>query len=235
MKIATLDSNQLESSILQRIIVDAGHECIAFFSGLSLLDALHYQRFDLLILEWHFPDMEARDVIKAIRSGASKNMMVMFLTNRMQESDVVRGLKAGANDYLVKPVRTSELLLRIHALSKIATQAAFVQMKAAWRMPELLGLGFYRFDLMQGLAFVRGDLIDLQPKEFDIAVLLFSHFGQVLTRERIMNEIWGRTLIMSSRTLDTHMSRVRTKLQLNSVNNVRLVTVYTIGYRLDVC
>lgn len=235
MKIATLESNQLESNILQRIIVDAGHECVAFFSGLSLIDVLHYQRFDLLILEWHLPDMDGGEVVKAIRSGAGKNMMVMFLTSRMQEADVVRGLRAGANDYLMKPISAAELLMRIQGLAKMVAPPASLNRKVARHKPELLGVGNYSFDLKRGMAFVGDEQIVLQPKEFEIAVLLFSHIGQLLTRERIMNEIWGRTLVMTSRTLDTHMSKVRTKLQLTADNNVRLVTVYTIGYRLDVC
>lgn len=233
MKIATLESNQLESDILQRMLVDAGYECMAFFSGLSLIDTLQYKRFDLLILEWHLPDMNGSDVIKEIRSGSSKNMMVMFLTNQIQEADVVRGLKADANDYLIKPASASELIARIQALSKISVPFAFENMRKTRDISDFLEFGSYRFDLIQGIAFIRGQRIDLQPKEFDIALLLFSHVGQVLSREKIMNEVWGRMLVSTSRTLDTHMSRVRTKLQLNPDNHVRLVTVYTIGYRLE--
>ena len=73
----------------------------------------------------------------------------------------------------------------------------------------------------------------MKPKEFDIAALFFQNIGQLISRERIMEEVWGRELMMTSRTLDTHMSQVRTKLQLKLDNNVRLTTVYTIGYRLD--
>ena len=100
-------------------------------------------------------------------------------------------------------------------------------------MHDVLEIGFYRFDLTKGIASIHSQAVYLQPKEFDIAVLFFSHIGQVISREKIMNKVWGRSLAMTSRTLDTHMSRVRVKLQLNSDNNVRLATLYTIGYRLD--
>lgn len=234
MKIATLESNQLESEVLQRIIVEAGHECIAFFTGQALIDALHYKKFDLLILEWHFPDMDGHAVIKAIRRGKSKNMMVMFLTHQISDADVAMGLKAGANDYATKPIAASDLIIRIHALSKIASHSILEKNKPVKRMPDLLGVGFYHFDLVSGIASIRGKAVDLQPKEFDIAVLLFFHAGELISREKIMNEIWRRTPRVTSRTLDAHMSRVRNKLQLRPDNNVMLSTVYTVGYRLDI-
>ena len=86
---------------------------------------------------------------------------------------------------------------------------------------------------MRKTATIRGEPVELKPKEFDIAALFFQNIGQLISRERIMEEVWGRELMMTSRTLDTHMSQVRTKLQLKLDNNVRLTTVYTIGYRLD--
>ena len=101
-------------------------------------------------------------------------------------------------------------------------------------MPDLLGVGFYHFDLVSGIASLRGKAVDLQPKEFDIAVLLFFHAGELISREKIMNEIWRRTPRLTSRTLDAHISRVRNKLQLRPDNNVSLSTVYTVGYRLDI-
>ncbi|MFC7287546.1 response regulator transcription factor [Herminiimonas glaciei] len=234
MKIATLELDQHESNILQRMVVDAGHECTAFFTGLSLIDALHYKKFDLLILEWLLPDMAGSELIRLIRSSASKNMMVMFLTHRSSDAEVVQGIRAGANDYVTKPVSAAELAVRIHTLSKITPPSVYESNKAIKRMPDLLGVGFYCFDLIQRVATIRGCAVALQTKEFDIAVLLFTHAGQVISREQIMNEVWGRASVTSARTLDTHMSRVRSKLQLNPDNNIRLVTIYTIGYRLDV-
>ena len=94
-------------------------------------------------------------------------------------------------------------------------------------------VGIFHFDLLRKTATIRGEPVDLKPKEFDIAALFFQNIGQLISRERIMEEVWGRELMMTSRTLDTHMSQVRTKLQLKLDNNVRLTTVYTIGYRLD--
>jgi DNA-binding response OmpR family regulator len=107
-----------------------------------LIDALHYKKFDLLILEWHFPDMDGHAIIKAIRRGESKNMMVMFLTHQISDADVAMGLKAGANDYATKPIAASDLIVRIHALSKIASHSIFEKDNPVKRMPDLLGVVF---------------------------------------------------------------------------------------------
>lgn len=233
MKIATLESNQLESDILQGMIVNAGHECTAFSTGKSLLDALQYKMFDLLIMEWHLSDMKGNDVIRAIRNGKRKNMMVMVLTDCILEVDIVLGLEAGANYYVTKPIGAPELSARIYAVSKIAPRPLIKRSKTIKPMLDSLDVGYYHFDLIHGIVTLHGHPVDLQPKEFDVAVLLFSHAGQVVSREKIMSEVWGRSVMTTFRTLDTHISRVRAKLKVNPDNKVSLVTIRTIGYKLD--
>jgi DNA-binding response OmpR family regulator len=161
--------------------------------------------------------------------------VVMFLTSRALEENVVEGLMAGADDYMAKPIRKAELSARIHALSK--------RLRAPEATPDAgtengnahsrLVCGVFELDLARQTAAVRGEPVELKPKEFAIAAMLFQNAGQIVSREKIMENVWGRELVMTSRTLDTHMSQVRTKLQLKRDNNVRLTTIYTIGYRLD--
>lgn len=233
MKIATLEDDPIESKLIYQIVTAAGHECVTFHEGKSLIAALRQQMFDLLILDWHLPDMTGKDVIEWVRTNVGEDIVVMFLTNRVLEENIVTGLMAGADDYMTKPIREAELSARIHALSKrirLAPQAG-AQLSSNTATIEV---GIFHFDLLRKLATIRGESVDLKPKEFDIAVLFFQNVGQLISRERIMEDVWGRELMMTSRTLDTHMSQVRTKLQLKLDNNVRLTTVYTIGYRLDV-
>lgn len=233
MKIATLEDDPIESKLIYQIVTAAGHECMTFHEGKALIAALRQQMFDLLILDWHLPDMTGKDVIEWVRTNVGEDIVVMFLTNRVLEENIVTGLMAGADDYMTKPIREAELSARIHALSKrirLAPQAG-AQLSSNTATIEV---GIFHFDLLRKLATIRGESVDLKPKEFDIAVLFFQNVGQLISRERIMEDVWGRELMMTSRTLDTHMSQVRTKLQLKLDNNVRLTTVYTIGYRLDV-
>ncbi|HWU99198.1 MAG TPA: response regulator transcription factor [Oxalicibacterium sp.] len=233
MKIATLEDDPIESKLIHQIVTAAGHECATFHEGKTLIAALRQQVFDLLILDWHLPDMTGKDVIEWVRANVGEDIVVMFLTNRVLEENIVTGLMAGADDYMTKPIREAELSARIHALSKRIRQLPQTGAMAAPAI-NTIEVGIFSFDLFRKAATVRGEPVDLKPKEFDIAVLFFQNVGQLISRERIMEEVWGRELMMTSRTLDTHMSQVRTKLQLKLDNNVRLTTVYTIGYRLDV-
>lgn len=233
MKIATLEDDPIESKLIQRILADAGHDCTAFVTGQSLINALPYQTFDLLILDWHLPDMTGKDVIEWVRTNVGEDIVVMFLTNRVLEENIVMGLMAGADDYMTKPIRVAELSARIHALSKRLRRPQSGEATPALPASSAIEVGVFHFDLMRKIAKIRGEAVELKPKEFDIAALLFQNVGQLISRETIMEEVWGRELMMTSRTLDTHMSQVRTKLQLKLDNHVRLTTIYTIGYRLD--
>ncbi|RQO38763.1 DNA-binding response regulator [Herminiimonas sp. KBW02] len=233
MRIASLEDDPIESQLINQVITDAGHECTSFADGKTLIAALQSQRFDILILDWHLPDMTGKDVIEWVRGNIGENIIVMFLTNRVLEENIVAGLMAGADDYMTKPIREAELSARIHALSKRIRLVAGNDAAVVAPQASVIEVGIFNFDLMRKTATIRGEPVELKPKEFDIAALFFQNIGQLISRERIMEEVWGRELMMTSRTLDTHMSQVRTKLQLKLDNNVRLTTVYTIGYRLD--
>lgn len=233
MKIATLEDDPIESQLIHQIVTDAGHECTIFMTGRSLIAALQHEAYDLLILDWHLPDMTGKDVIEWVRKSIGDEVVVMFLTNRILEENIVMGLMAGADDYMTKPIREAELSARIHALSKRLRPSRNADAESAAASNSVIEIGIYHFDLARKVASIRGKPIDLKPKEFDIAALFFQNAGQLLSRDQIMDEIWGHELLMTSRTLDTHMSQVRTKLQLKPDNHVRLTTIYTIGYRLD--
>lgn len=234
MRIASLEDDPIESKLIHQVVTAAGHECATFREGKALIAALDRQAFDLLILDWHLPDMTGKDMIEWVRTNIGEDIVVLFLTNRVLEENIVAGLMAGADDYMTKPIREAELSARIHALSKRIRPALQSGAHAPAAASTIIDVGIYQFDLLRKTATIRGAPVDLKPKEFDIAVLFFQNIGQLISRERIMEDVWGRELIMTSRTLDTHMSQVRTKLQLKLDNNVRLATIYTIGYRLDV-
>lgn len=233
MKIATLEDDPIESQLIHQIVTDAGHECTTFMTGRSLIAALQHDAYDLLILDWHLPDMTGKDVIEWVRKSIGEDVIVMFLTNRILEENIVMGLMAGADDYMTKPIREAELSARIHALSKRVRASRDADAGTIASSSSTIEVGIYRFDLARKVATIHNEPIDLKPKEFDIAALFFQNAGQLISRDQIMTEVWGHELLMTSRTLDTHISQVRTKLQLKPDNQVRLTTIYTIGYRLD--
>lgn len=242
MNIASLEDDPNEASLIQQILVNAGHACTVFNTGAALLDALRAQHFDLLVLDWNLPDMTGYDVVNWVRSNLSAQVLVLFLSNRALEENIVLGLMAGGDDYMLKPVRRAELLARVHALSRrltlpAAAATAIAATAAAVGMPVLDGpnleVGPYRFNRILKTAQLHGKPVDLKPKEFDIAFILFQNAGGIVSRDKLIETVWGRELVMTSRTLDTHMSNVRGKLMLKPENGVKLSTIYTLGYRLD--
>ena len=150
------------------------------------------------------------------------DMAILILTARDQELDVVAGLDAGADDYLVKPFRLSELLARVRAHLRRAAEIG------AGQPPAPLEVGAVRVDLAARRAWAGDDELALRPKEFDLLALLVSEAGRVVTRERIMNEIWETDWMGSTKTLDTHILGLRQKLGTDAITTLRGV-----GYRME--
>jgi DNA-binding response OmpR family regulator len=239
MNIAALEDDSNEANLIQQILTNAGHACTIFQTGTALLDALRTRHFDLLVLDWNLPDMTGYDVVNWVRSNLSAQVLVLFLSNRALEENIVLGLMAGGDDYMLKPVRRAELLARVHALSRrlapptpISNAAAPVAITPGVD-GATLEVGPYRFNKILKSAQLRGKPVELKPKEFDIAFILFQNTGGIVAREKLIEMVWGRELVMTSRTLDTHMSNVRSKLVLKPENGIKLTTIYTLGYRLD--
>lgn len=227
MKIAVLEDDAVEAQLIQRILTSAGHICTGFSTGASLLKNLKTDAYDLLLLDWALPDMTGYDVLNWVRTNLGPEIIVLFLSNHDLEENIVASLMAGGDDYLVKPARSAELLARIHSMARrLSASATLVD-------NGLLEVGPYRLNKILKTAEVRGVAIELKPKEFNIALLLLQNAGAIVSRETLMEEVWGRELITTSRTLDTHISQVRRKLMFGPENQVKLSTVYSLGYRLD--
>lgn len=232
MHIALLEDDPDEAQLVRHILTQAGHTCRHFPTGRSLIDALHHESFDLLILDWMLPDMTGHEVLDWVRGHLSRHVLVLLLSNRSLEEHVVLGLMAGGDDYMIKPPRRAELLARVHALSR-RLQPGTEKAPASALVRDIIETGFYRLHRVLRTVQVRGKPVDLKPKEFEIACHLFGNLGGIVSRDTLVEQIWGRDLV-TSRTLDTHMSQVRSKLALRPENGVKLNTIYTLGYRLDV-
>jgi DNA-binding response OmpR family regulator len=176
----------------------------------------------LVILDLGLPDMDGIDVCRGLRS-ARPDIAILILTARDQELDVVSGLDAGADDYLIKPFRLSELLARVRAHMRRAGSAA------AREPDEPLIAGDLVVDLAARRAWSAGTELALRPKEFDLLALLVAEAGRVVTRERIMGEVWDTDWLGATKTLDTHILTLRQKLDGASV----ITTLRGVGYRLD--
>lgn len=225
MRIAILDDDNNLLELACAVLTAAGHVCHPFLSGKEMLHQLRRESYDLLILDWQVPDLSGTEILHWVREKLPSNLPVLFMTSRSGEDDIVAGLAAGADDYMVKPIRRAELVARVQALLR----RAYPSQTAA----EIIQFGPYQFEARAGRVSVKGVPVELTQKEFDLALLLFQNIGRPLSRAYILEAVWSRDIDIPSRTMDTHVSRVRSKLELRPENGYRLAPVYSYGYRLE--
>jgi DNA-binding response OmpR family regulator len=176
----------------------------------------------LVILDLGLPDVDGISVCRRLRA-AHPDLAILILSARDQELDVVAGLDAGADDYLIKPFRLSELLARVRAHMRRALTAP-----SDGGADRTLVAGDVRMDLAARRVFVAGAEITVRPKEFALLELLLSEAGRAVTRERIMREVWETDWMGSTKTLDTHVLALRHKIGAEAISTLRGV-----GYRLE--
>jgi DNA-binding response OmpR family regulator len=163
-------------------------------------------------------------VVRWVRANLKAKVPVLFVTSHVDEGDLVEALKAGADDYMCKPVRVPELLARLHALLRRAYPE---------QSGEVLVSGDFVFDQKSKTLTIKGEPVELKHREYELAYLLFSRLGELLSRKYLQESVWGGQVDVVSRTLDTHISRLRVKLDLRPKNGYRLSSVYSLGYRLE--
>ena len=224
MRIAALDDEPCQLELIQQTMEGIGHECHIYTEGKSLLRDLRQQTFDLLILDWSLPDVSGPTVVKWIRQDLASRLPILFVTNRREEADMVEGLTAGADDFMVKPIRVGELEARVRALLR----------RAYPRQHEAeVSFGPYHFMLHSRVLLVNGAPVELKHREYELALFLFQNLGRLLSREHLREAVWGLGPDAPSRSLDTHISRLRTKLDLRPANGFLLSAIYGLGYRLE--
>jgi two-component system response regulator RegX3 len=225
MRIAVLEDDSAQAELLQAWLKNTRHECIVFNYGRKLISALMHDTFDLLILDWNLPDVSGIEVLTWVRNNINWNIPVIFITCRNAEHDVVHALESGADDYMYKPVKRPETIARITALDR-RTRPHPVKNGIVEQYP-------YRFVLQNGSVTCNAASVQLTRKEFDLAVFFFRNIGQLLSRDYILENVWGKNADLQTRTIDMHVSRLRHKMMIEPANGWRLAAVYQHGYRLE--
>lgn len=225
MRIALLEDDRAQAQMMQGWLQEAGHDCQVFGRGRYLIRELNRDTFDLIILDWVLPDIEGIEVLRWIREHIDWAIPVLFVTGKDTEADIVQALEQGADDYMTKPVKRLEMRARVKAVSRRAIPQDEGQ--------RLLDFGRYRIDLGTRSVFLNGTPVELTQKEFDLVLFLFRYAGRVLSRGHILESVWGISPDLNTRTVDTHVSRIRNKLALKAVHGWQLKAVYQHGYRLE--
>lgn len=224
MQIAVLEDDIDQATLLQSWLTAAGHNVVCFEDASSFLRGTHRETFDLFVLDWLLPESSGIGVLKRLRGRDPDGAPVLFITVRDEEQCIVEALESGADDYMTKPIRRSEMLARVEALARrhLKTQS------------ESLSAPPYEFDIGQHRALINSEPLKLTEKEFELALFLFRRKGQIVSRNHLLDAIWGAGhSAMSTRTVDTHVSRLRSKLRLKDAAGWKLSSIYQHGYRLE--
>jgi DNA-binding response OmpR family regulator len=213
---------------LRRTLEREGYAVERVAAGRAGLDRVADTDVALVVLDLGLPDMDGLDVCRSLR-GSGYDGGILILTARGGELDRVVGLDVGADDYLAKPFSLGEFLARVRALLRRTTRAAVPTPTPAPAPPAKAA---FRVDVQGRRVWVGPAEVALTSKEFDLLSLLHAERGRVLTRERLMDEVWDENWFGSTKTLDVTVGRLRQKLE-GSAAPVAIVTVRGVGFRLE--
>ncbi len=225
MRIALLEDDLDQAALIKAWIVEAGHVCAVFNQGKLLIRELNRDTFDLVILDWMLPDIDGIDVLKWARKSLNWPVPVLFVTAKDNETDVIMALDAGADDYMAKPIKKGELLARLNALLRRTHPVSLYT--------DELKYGAYTIIPSNNSICIKDTPIEVTQKEFELMLFLFKNAGRIISRGYILERVWGAASNLNTRTVDTHVSRIRAKLFLRGEYGWFLRSIYQHGYRLE--
>jgi len=235
-KILVVDDEVSLLETLEYNLKKQGYEVETASDGPNALALARSMRPDLVVLDLMLPGMDGFEVCREIRKDMS--MPVLMLTARDDEIDRVVGLEVGADDYLTKPFSMRELMARVKALLRRVRiireeLTASAQTTEVSSPATLLQFGPLAINLAKHEVRLNDQPLALKPKEYELLVYLAQHKGNVLSRDHILENVWGWNFTGDSRTVDVHVRWLREKIEENPSNPVRLITVRGVGYRFE--
>jgi two-component system OmpR family response regulator len=222
MRILIIEDDVEAAEAMERGLGEAGYDCVRAADGEAGLEAARRGPFDVMIVDRMLPRMDGLSLVQSLRREGDATP-VLFLSALGEVGDRVEGLKAGGDDYLVKPYAFVELIARVEALAR-RRETGSVQ--------TLLRVGDLEMDLIARTVQRQGREIDLQPREFQLLEFLMRHAGQSVTRTMLLEKVWEYHFDPQTNVIDVHVSRLRSKID-KGFDRPMLQTVRGAGYRLD--
>ena len=233
-----------EAVLLETIVYNlelAGYQVSTAADGASALETAHRERPDLMILDLMLPVIDGLEVCRQLRrEDDTAGMLILMLTAKSEEIDKVVGLEVGADDYVTKPFSKHELLARVKALLRrqgkiISSDSSSSDEQMTARRPQrALVCGPIEMNLDGRRVYRSGQEIDLQPKQYELLKCLMQNRGTVLTRDQLLQNVWGYDYAGDTRTVDVHVRWLREKLEEDPANPRLIQTVRGVGYCLRV-
>lgn len=202
------------NELVKRNLQLVGHQCTSVFDGKTAISEIEDHTYDLIILDVMLPEFDGFEVFEKVRETPT-----IFLTARNSLSDRIKGFTMGADDYLTKPFEMLELLARVEAV-----------LRRTQKNKSCFEAGDVRIDFDSHQVFYMGQLVECTPKEYELLVVLVNNRNIALSRERLLELVWGYDYEGDTRTIDVHIQKLRKKLGWENV----IKTVYKLGYRLEV-
>jgi DNA-binding response OmpR family regulator len=218
--ILVVEDEQSIASFVSLYLKNAGYGVRAVTTGAGALNAVASEMPSLIILDLNLPDIDGVEICRRIRKGS--DVPILMLTARDEDVDKIIGLEVGADDYLTKPFNPRELVARVKSVLRRSTADRRIEQGDELRHGELV-INAGRREVLVG-----DDEIQLAPKEFDLLWELLDHRGIVLTRDQLLERVWGYTFAGDTRTVDVHVRQIRRKLGDASP----IVTVWGVGYKV---
>ena len=213
-KILIVEDEKPINNLIRKNLEAVGHDCVCAYDGEAALEELEGQSFDLVLLDIMLPKTDGFQVIKEI-----KDTPVIYLTARASVDDRVKGLRLGADDYIVKPFHVVELQARVESVLRRTQKAE-----------QAFTLGAVTVDLSGRLVYLDSELVEFTPQEYALIEALILNRNIALSRDKLLEIAWGFEYGGDTRTVDAHISRIRKKLKWEDA----IKTVYKLGYRLQV-
>ncbi len=219
-KILIVDDEPWVVQAVRRYLEEAHFEVISAYDGAEALAQFERHAPDLIILDWLLPELDGISVAQRIRK--TSDVPIIMLTAKVDEDDRIEGLETGADDYVVKPFSARELEARLRAVLR----------RSAGKKTPILEVGDLRIDQAQRRVWVRGEQVELTAMEFDLLAFLMTYPGRVFTRLELLEAVRGETYESFERSVDSHIKRLRQKIEADPRNPCFVLTVFGIGYKL---
>lgn len=215
MKILIVEDDEAIANLIKINLIAEGYNCTCAYDGKTGADYIEKELFDLILLDIMLPEINGYELLEYVKPIGTP---VIFLTAKNGVDDRIKGLKLGADDYIVKPFQIGELLARVEALlrryGKINNKITFADVE---------------IDMVSRTVRKNGTLVNLTIKEFDLLLELIQNKNVALYREKLYEKVWGEEYLGDTRTLDSHIQRLRKKLGWDNY----IKTVFRVGYRLE--
>lgn len=223
MKFAIVDPSRKQAEVLKALLKSEGHQGEIFSEGRTCLDAMDREAFECFVFDWGLLDISGSQLLDEIRRRYGWQTPVVVCSALTTEENVSDILRAGADDFIAKPIRYMEFTARIEALLRHCQATGTPRLR----------VGRIEVDFNTQAILLDGTDAGLTQREFELATLFLTNIGRIFSRDELLKNLWPGEIAIDTRTVDTHSSRVRRKLGLDGASGLVLSSVYGKGYRLD--